>query len=81
MGPPTFFDVSLPACHGLRTPADLHLLTNADDLVLPSVNVTTLGLRNTRISKLYQHVRARGRPYGLQDALSPLHLSCSPTSC
>jgi hypothetical protein len=24
MGPPKFFDVSLPACHGLRTPADLH---------------------------------------------------------
>jgi hypothetical protein len=27
MGPPKFFDVSLPACHGLRTPADLHTLT------------------------------------------------------
>jgi hypothetical protein len=26
MGPPKFFDVSLPACHGLRTPADLHTL-------------------------------------------------------
>src|SRR5919108_5636067 len=27
MGPPKFFDVSLPACHGLWTPADLHALT------------------------------------------------------
>jgi hypothetical protein len=25
-GPPKFFDVSLPACHGLRTPADFHTL-------------------------------------------------------
>ncbi len=26
MGPPGFSDASLPACHGLRTPADLHAL-------------------------------------------------------
>ena len=26
LGPPKCFDVSLPACHGLRTPADLHIL-------------------------------------------------------
>ncbi len=26
MGPPGFSDASLPACHGLRTPADLHIL-------------------------------------------------------
>ena len=36
LGLPTFFDVSLPACHGLRTPADLHLLATTDVLVLPS---------------------------------------------
>jgi len=36
LGPPTFFDASLPACHGLRTPADLPLLANADGDVLPS---------------------------------------------
>ncbi len=29
-GPPKFFVVSLPACHGLRTPADLHLLATTD---------------------------------------------------
>jgi hypothetical protein len=46
MGPPKFFDVSLPACHGLRTPADLHILAKSDALVLPSVCVKTLGVRN-----------------------------------
>ena len=77
MGPPKFFDVSLPACHGLWTPADLHILAKTDDLVLPSVIVKTLGVRNKLISKLYQHFRVRGHPYGLQDSLCTLHLSCS----
>ncbi len=81
MGPPKFFDVSLPACHGLMTPADLHILAKADDHVLPSVHVKTLGVRTKLMSKLYQHFRVRGYPYGLQDSLSTLHLSCSPTSC
>src|SRR5262245_2470451 len=36
LGPPKFFDASLPACHGLRTPADLPLLASADGRVLPS---------------------------------------------
>ena len=30
------------------------------------------------MSKLYQHFRVRGHPYGLQDALSTLRPSCSP---
>ncbi len=62
MGPPKFFDVSLPTCHGLMTPADLHILAKADDLVLPSVNVKTLGIRSKLISKLYQHFRVRVTP-------------------
>ncbi len=78
MGSPKFFDVSLPACHSLWTPADLHILAKADALVLPSVNVKTLGVRNKLISKLYQHFRVRGYPYGLQDSLSTLRPSCSP---
>jgi hypothetical protein len=45
LGPPTCFDASLPACHGLRTPADLHILTMTDALVLPSVCVQILGVR------------------------------------
>ena len=36
LGLPKFFDISLPACHGLRTPADLHLLATTDVRVLPS---------------------------------------------
>jgi hypothetical protein len=36
MGPPTFFDASLPACHGLRTPADLPRLAIPAGRVLPS---------------------------------------------
>jgi len=46
VGPPKFFNVSLPACHGLRTPADLPILAIPDSLVLPSVCVKTLGVRN-----------------------------------
>ena len=78
MGLPEFYSTSLPACHGLWTPADLHILANADDLVLPSVSVKTLGVRNKLMSKLYQHFRVRGHPYGLQDSLSTLRPSCSP---
>jgi hypothetical protein len=36
LGPPKFFDASLPACHGLRTPADLPLLAKTEVRVLPS---------------------------------------------
>jgi len=53
MGPPKFFNASLPACHSLRTPADIHILTLTD---------VSCWLRCTlkpspsaiRISKLYQ---------------------------
>jgi hypothetical protein len=37
----------------------------------------TLGIRNKLISKLYQHFRERGLPYGLQDTLPTLSPSCS----
>jgi hypothetical protein len=77
MGPPQFFDVSLPACRGLWTPADLCILANADALGSPSVSVNTLGVRNQLLSQLFQHFRVRGHPYGLQVALSTLRPSCS----
>jgi hypothetical protein len=80
LGPPTFFAVSLPTCRGLWTPADRRLLANAAALVSPSVRVTTLGVRNKLISKLYQHFRVGGHPYGLQDALPTLRPSCSSWS-
>ena len=41
-------------------------------------HVKTLGVRIKLISKLYQHKRRARHPYGLQDALSTLRLSCSP---
>jgi hypothetical protein len=62
MGPPMFFAVALPACRGLWTAADLHLLANSAALVWPSVSVTTLGIRSKLISKPYQHCRVRGHP-------------------
>ena len=46
---------------------------------MPSVYDKSLGVRNQAISKLYQHFRERGLPYGLQDALSTLSPSCSPS--
>ena len=43
-GLPEFSDASLLACHGLWTPADLHILAKADASVLPSALVKTLGV-------------------------------------
>ncbi len=45
LGLPEFYDVSLPTCHVLWTPADLHILAISDASVLPSVYVKTLGVR------------------------------------
>jgi hypothetical protein len=66
MGPPKFFDASLPACHGLWTPADLHILAKTDDLVLPSVSVKTLGIRNSHVEAVpaLQGTRLPLRPTG-----------------
>ena len=67
MGLPEFSDTSLPACHGLMTPADLHILAKSDASVLPSAHVKTLGVRNLH----FEAVPA------LQGARSPLR----PTGC
>jgi len=74
--PKFFFDVSLPACHGLRTPADLHNLAKSVALMLPS-GALKPSASAIAMSKLYQHFRVRGHPYGLQDTLSTLRPSCS----
>ena len=37
-GLPEFYVSSLPACHGLSTPADLHTLASSGASVLPSVD-------------------------------------------
>jgi len=77
LGLPKFYDVSLPACHGLRTPADLHNLAKSVARMLPS-GALKPSASAIAMSKLYQHFRVRGHPYGLQDALSTLRPSCSP---
>ena len=46
MGLPEFYSASLPACHGLMTPEDLHIVAKTDASVLPSAHVKTLGVRN-----------------------------------
>ena len=77
LGLPKFFDASLPACHGLRTPADLHNLAKSVALVLPS-GALKPSASAIAMSKLYQHFRVRGHPCGLQDTRSTLRPSCSP---
>ena len=77
LGLPTFFDSSLPACHGLRTPADLHNLAKSVALMLPS-GAFKPSASAIAMSKLYQHFRVRGHPCGLQDTLSTLRPSCAP---
>ena len=54
MWPPKFFDVSVPACHSLRTPADLHILAIFRMFRIGFGDVKTLAICNKLISKLYQ---------------------------
>ena len=65
------------ACGLRRT---LSSLPFSDDFVLPSGPLKPSASATTPLSKLYQHFRGRGSPYGLQDSLSTLHLYCSPQS-
>ena len=79
LGPPTFFDVSLPACLGLRTPADLSILAY-ERMVLCCLRCafTPSASATSAFAKLSQHCRVRDHPCGLQDTLSTLRPSCSP---
>ena len=75
LGLPKFFDASLPACHGLWTPADLPILALTDDLVLPSVTVNTLGIRNNPFFEAVpalQEARSSLRPAGFSAYASPV---------
>src|SRR3989454_4424021 len=67
LGLPKFFDASLPACHGLWTPADLPLLAMSDGRVLPSGALKP----SASATSLFEAVPA------LQGARSPLR----PTGC
>ena len=69
-------DTSLLACHGLRTPAALHVLTDYGHFVLASSTFKPSPTA-TALSRLYQHFRVCGHPYGLQGSLCTLHLYCS----
>jgi hypothetical protein len=78
LGPPKFFDVSL-ASHARAF--RLRRTSTPSPIRASRVGfrfVKTFALRNKLISKLYQHKGERGLPYGLQDSLSTLRLSCSP---
>src|SRR5262249_51657073 len=67
LGLPKFFDASLPACHGLRTPADLRHLAHTVVRVLPSGAFKP----SASATSLFEAVPA------LQGARSPLR----PTGC
>jgi hypothetical protein len=54
MGPPKCFDVSLPACHSLRTPADLRILAIIGCFVLASGALKPWPSTTSAISKLFQ---------------------------
>jgi hypothetical protein len=75
LGLPKFLCASLPACHGLRTPADLYILAFSDALVLPSACVKTLGVRNKRLFEAVpalQGARSPLRPTGFAVYASPI---------
>jgi hypothetical protein len=78
LGPPPCWDVSLPACRGLWTPADLRRLATTEALVWPSVRVTSLGVRHQLVSKRSPPLRGRGHPDGRPAARSTLRPSCAP---
>ncbi len=67
----TYLFLHATAC-GLRRIA-INLAITVD-LVLPSGPLRPSASATIPISKLYQHFRGRGSPYGLQDSLSTLHL-------
>jgi len=78
LGLPEFSEVSLPACHGLRTPANLHALAKSGASVLPSVYVKTLVVRNNRYFEAVpalQGARPPLQPAGFSVYARP---SCSP---
>src|SRR3970040_527817 len=82
MGPPKFFDASLPACHSLRTPADIHTLTLTDvscwlrRTLKPSPSATNL----FRSCANFQGTRLPLRPTGFSVYASPPLFASTNTS-
>jgi hypothetical protein len=83
LGPPTFVNGSLPACHGRRTPADLHILALTDAAVWLAVCVKTLSVRTGPVQAVpaLQGARSPLRPPGYAvDASSILFATRSLTT-
>jgi len=82
MGPPKFFDASVPACHSLRTPADIHTLTMTDvsywlrRTLKPSPSATNLFRSCTN----FQGTRLPLRPTGFSVYASPPLFTSKNTS-
>ena len=83
LGPPKFFDASLPACHGLRTPADLPLLAMSDGRVLPSGALKPSASATSLFEAVpaLQGARSPLRPTGFSVYASPiLFAACTTTT-
>jgi hypothetical protein len=80
LGLPKFFDISLPACRGLRTPADRPLLAKADGLVLPSGALKPSASATSRFEAVpaLQGARSPLRPTGYSVYASPILFAVSP---
>jgi len=73
-GPPKFFDVSVPACHSLRTPADLRTLATDGCFVLASgtLKPSPSATNASRSCTNFQGTRLPLRPTGFSVYASPV---------
>ena len=77
---PTFFNVSLPACHGLRTPADHTPPCQGGGVRVAFGGVQTLGIRDSPVEAVpaLQGTRLPLRPPGYTVDASPILFAVSP---
>jgi hypothetical protein len=82
LGLPKCLDVSLPACHGLRTPADLHNLAKSVALVWPSGAFTPSASATSLVEAVpaLQGARSPLRPPGYSVDASPLLFAVCTTT-
>jgi hypothetical protein len=80
LGLPKFFDASLPACHGLWTPADLPLLAMSVGRVLPSGALKPSASATSLFEAVpaLQGARSPLRPTGYAVYASPILFTVSP---
>jgi hypothetical protein len=79
LGPPKFFNVSLPACHGLRTPADHTPPCQDGGVCVAFGGVKTLGIRDSHVEAVpaLQGTRLPLRPTGYSVYASPILFAVS----